>query len=850
MQILTKKIFLDMLTLYSQETIHVKKGDTAVRLIFCFSEHSKPFPLLHGRAVFVGKKPDGTYVFNDCDIVDGAAEYNVTAQTTALAGIVDCEVRLYGADDRLLTSPRFTMVVDETVYSADMIIDSSTEIDALTEIISEANTLIEDIESKRDNGDFNGEKGENGYTPIKGVDYFDGKDGITPVKGVDYFTEADKDEFLREIPSKMGKLEYEYNDTDNTCTVTGIGTYACSHLDIPSYIDGYIVTRIGVSAFNTLRFTRVVIPETVTHIGASAFTSCTITEGVTIKAKTPPVFEKTVIGFDPFWTLGEGNKFYVPAESIEDYKLASPYNADRFFPIGSGTGGADGITPHIGENGNWWIGNEDTGVRAAGERGEQGERGNDGRDGIDGYTPVKGVDYFTEADVAEIVARVLAQLPEGGGGTGGSTGGDTGGGDTDIVATLTEADFANGTDGSFLEAGQAYLANDTYFVATNETPSKYVAPPEGTVITTDGNEGTVGYNGSDWYVHWDNAPCDERTVTFRKTEIREDIGGDGGDTGGDNTGGDIVADVEATLENGVLTMRSGLDWVRWYEIAIWSHGQVYEEDAPSISMGTYEMIGCDPDHENYHALSVSLLSLFAMSEYGAPDDGSTVYIRVTADDDMHYPSTVLETVWYAPQMGEVVATLTESDLCNTNTGDFLEVGKAYYANDTYFVAVLGTGADCPAPPMDMVFKTDGNRGVVVWEGSGWCVSGWANAPSEERTVTFYKAEGGNTGGDTGGDTGGATKGELVCSATIDQTAMYLSDLGSLVADEQYYIEDTLFTAVDVAYIIPPIGTKFVGTDGREYEIYDLDPTREVLNLITTDSDAPTEGLVVHFYKAE
>ena len=35
-----------------------------------------------------------------------------------------------------------------------------------------------------------GEKGDPGYTPIKGVDYFDGKDGkdgYTPVKGVDYF---------------------------------------------------------------------------------------------------------------------------------------------------------------------------------------------------------------------------------------------------------------------------------------------------------------------------------------------------------------------------------------------------------------------------------------------------------------------------------------------------------------------------------------------------------------------------------------------------------------------------------------------------------------------------------------
>lgn len=28
--------------------------------------------------------------------------------------------------------------------------------------------------------------------------------------------------------------------------------------------------------------------------------------------------------------------------------------------------GEDGITPHIGANGNWWIGDEDTGVNASG----------------------------------------------------------------------------------------------------------------------------------------------------------------------------------------------------------------------------------------------------------------------------------------------------------------------------------------------------------------------------------------------------------------------------------------------------------------------------------------------------
>jgi hypothetical protein len=32
--------------------------------------------------------------------------------------------------------------------------------------------------------------------------------------------------------------------------------------------------------------------------------------------------------------------------------------------------GDSGVTPHIGENGNWWIGDEDTGKPSRGEKGD------------------------------------------------------------------------------------------------------------------------------------------------------------------------------------------------------------------------------------------------------------------------------------------------------------------------------------------------------------------------------------------------------------------------------------------------------------------------------------------------
>ena len=61
----------------------------------------------------------------------------------------------------------------------------------------------------------------------------------------------------------------------------------------------------------------------------------------------------------------------------------------------NGQDGKDGDTPFIGTNGNWWIGTTDTGVKAAGQDGRDGQNGadgKDGRDGVDGKDGQNGVD--------------------------------------------------------------------------------------------------------------------------------------------------------------------------------------------------------------------------------------------------------------------------------------------------------------------------------------------------------------------------------------------------------------------------------------------------------------------------
>ena len=72
-----------------------------------------------------------------------------------------------------------------------------------------------------------------------------------------------------------------------------------------------------------------------------------------------------------------------------------------------GTDGQNGLSAYeIAKNGGF-IGTEEDWLKSL--KGEQGEKG---QDGTDGKTPVKGTDYFTEIDIAEITNQVIADLPK------------------------------------------------------------------------------------------------------------------------------------------------------------------------------------------------------------------------------------------------------------------------------------------------------------------------------------------------------------------------------------------------------------------------------------------------------
>ena len=96
-------------------------------------------------------------------------------------------------------------------------------------------------------------------------------------------------------------------------------------------------------------------------------------------------------------TVPEGETPMTETEWLESLKGQDGVNG------ADGENGADGLTPFIGENGNWWIGDTDTGIAAQGNAGSNGVNGNDGKSAYEIYvaTVPEGETPMTETEWLE-----------------------------------------------------------------------------------------------------------------------------------------------------------------------------------------------------------------------------------------------------------------------------------------------------------------------------------------------------------------------------------------------------------------------------------------------------------------
>lgn len=119
------KITLDVHKTASSASVSLKKGDTAHRLLITLSEDGCPYHIGEDcTAVFSAVKPDGKEIFNDCTINEDVIIYDLTEQTTAVAGVVNCEIQIYGTDGALLTSASFLLIVEEGASNRSAVVSS------------------------------------------------------------------------------------------------------------------------------------------------------------------------------------------------------------------------------------------------------------------------------------------------------------------------------------------------------------------------------------------------------------------------------------------------------------------------------------------------------------------------------------------------------------------------------------------------------------------------------------------------------------------------------------------------------------------------------------------------------
>lgn len=171
------RISLDICDSHGACLLDMKRTDTHRRINITLTDGGVPYRITEGcQVVFTAKKPDNTVIYNHCAVEDNTVIYDVTPQTTAAPGLLQCEIRLYdapvplkpdengvlslpGTDVQLLTSAAFGIRVHPTVYNEEDIPASDTEMTELTKCVTDAmaaTNAAQSVLAAKENGEFDG----------------------------------------------------------------------------------------------------------------------------------------------------------------------------------------------------------------------------------------------------------------------------------------------------------------------------------------------------------------------------------------------------------------------------------------------------------------------------------------------------------------------------------------------------------------------------------------------------------------------------------------------------------------------------------------------------------------------
>ena len=142
---------LDTHIMQSQVSIPVALGDTARVLCITLTDAGKPFTIADGCLAKLSiKRPTGTYLEEFCIIKKNSIikyDFSQNTNTAVVEGVHNCEVTLYSPNGKMLTSPKFSMVVSKRAVSSDDIEltdDDLKIIDSL--VVAEAGRVVAENE--------------------------------------------------------------------------------------------------------------------------------------------------------------------------------------------------------------------------------------------------------------------------------------------------------------------------------------------------------------------------------------------------------------------------------------------------------------------------------------------------------------------------------------------------------------------------------------------------------------------------------------------------------------------------------------------------------------------------------
>ena len=150
MQYSIYRISLDLQDSANHKQVNVKKGDTARQIMITLMDNSMPYVMEDDcTAALHFKRSDGSAFYDGCRIrEDGVIIYTFTSNLSAITGVTECEIRIFGSDNRMITSAKFTLIINDVINAEnedDGIIEGETILEPL---IRAVNNL--DVDANRD----------------------------------------------------------------------------------------------------------------------------------------------------------------------------------------------------------------------------------------------------------------------------------------------------------------------------------------------------------------------------------------------------------------------------------------------------------------------------------------------------------------------------------------------------------------------------------------------------------------------------------------------------------------------------------------------------------------------------